>query len=370
MQYKAYKDGIRLSRLGMGVMRLPIENQDDSRINYEGAKAVIDDCMKKGINYYDTAYTYHGGNSEKFLGQALAEYPRDSFYVADKFNLQADPDFRAQFAEQLRRLKMEYIDFYLLHGIQDNFVEDMLECGCIPYFDKLKKQGKIRYLGFSFHGSPANLKKILKVYSWDFVQIQLNYYDWYFGDAKELYEILTEAKIPVMVMEPVHGGLLADLTEEAGRALQQGDLKYSQASWAMRWVMGLDNVQVVLSGMANKEQLEDNINTFEEALALTEEDHERIKKAAQIQRSAVAVACTACRYCCPNCPKGLDIPFLLKAYNEAKLGGAWRLAGLDSLPEDKKPSACVNCGSCMKHCPQGFDIPKYMEEMKVMMEKG
>lgn len=173
-----------------------------------------------------------------------------------------------------------------------------------------------------------------------------------------------------MVMEPVHGGLLADLTEEAGRALQQGDLKYSQASWAMRWVMGLDNVQVVLSGMANKEQLEDNINTFEEALALTEEDHERIKKAAQIQRSAVAVACTACRYCSPNCPKGLDIPFLLKAYNEAKLSGAWRLAGLNSLPEDKKPSACVNCGSCRKHCPQGFDIPKYMEEMKVMMEKG
>lgn len=138
----------------------------------------------------------------------------------------------------------------------------------------------------------------------------------------------------------------------------------------MRWVMSLDNVQVILSGMSNKVQLEDNITTFEEALPLTEEDHEKIKKAAKIQHSAVAVACTSCRYCCPNCPKGLDIPFLLRAYNEAKLDGAWRLAGLDALQEDKKPSACVDCGSCKKHCPQGFDIPKYMKKMRVMMEKA
>lgn len=367
MQYKEYKNGIQLSRLGMGVMRLPVMNRDDSRINYEKAKRIIDNCMKKGINYYDTAYIYHGGKSEEFLGRALTEYPRDSFCVADKYNMQANPDYQSQFTEQLERLRMDYIDFYLLHGIQDNFANALFESGCISYFDEMKKQGKIRYFGFSYHGSLEMLRKILKVYTWDFVQIQLNYYDWYFGDAKELYEILTDANIPVMVMEPVHGGLLADLTEKAGRELQADMPGRSQASWAMRWVMSLDNVLVVLSGMSNEEQLEDNITTFDEALPLTEEDHEKIRKAAEIQYSTIAVACTACRYCCPNCPKGLDIPLLLKAYNEAKIDGAWRLERLYSMPEEKKPAACIGCGSCNKHCPQGFEIPKYLGEMKSMM---
>lgn len=368
MQYKEYK-GIRLSRLGMGVMRLPAEEQDDSRIDYKAAKAMIDQCMESGINYYDTAYIYHGGKSEEFLGSALAEYPRDSYYVADKFNLQADPDYQKQFARQLKRLQMESIDFYLLHGIQDSFADTMLECGCVWYFNEMKKQGKIRYLGFSFHGSPEKLTEILKVYPWDFVQIQLNYYDWYFGDAKRLYEILEEAEIPVMVMEPVHGGLLANLTEDAGRELMAEAPYASQASFAMRWVMSLDNVQVVLSGMSDKEQVADNIYTFDKALPLTETEQANIKKAAGIQYSAVAVACTACRYCCPDCPRHLDIPFLLKSYNEAKLGGVWRLDSFNALSGEKRPASCIGCGSCSQHCPQGFDIPKYMEEMKTMLGK-
>lgn len=368
MQIKEFKGSIRISRLGMGAMRLPVANQDDSNIDYKKAKAIIDHCMKSGINYYDTAYIYHGGKSEEFLGEALSEYPRDSFYVADKFNLQANPDYRIQFARQLERLQMEYIDFYLLHGIQDSFADTMLESGCVGFFDTMKKEGKIRHLGFSYHGSPERLPEILKVYPWDFVQIQLNYYDWYFGDARKLYEILTEADIPVMVMEPVHGGLLANLTEEAGKELISEAPDSSLASWAMRWVMSLKNVQVVLSGMSNEEQVADNINTFEKALPLTDEEQKIIKKAAEIQYSAVAVACTACRYCCPDCPMGLDIPFLLKSYNEAKLGGAWRLEGLNALAKDKRPAACVGCNSCKEHCPQGFDIPKYMMEMKDMME--
>lgn len=210
MQYKNFKNEISLSRLGMGAMRLPTCGSS-ADIDYEKAQAIIDSAMKSGINYYDTAYIYHGGRSEEFLGAALAKYPRDSFYVADKFNFQAEPDYRKQFAEQLRRLKMDRIDFYLLHGIQDSFVDDILASGAIEYFDLLKKEGKIRYFGFSFHGSPQALRKLIDAYPWDFVQMQLNYYDWYCTGAKELYDILEQANIPVMVMEPVHGGMLARL---------------------------------------------------------------------------------------------------------------------------------------------------------------
>lgn len=369
MRYKKFKDGIELSRLGMGTMRMPVIDGNDAKIDFEKAQDIIDNCMEKGINYYDTAYIYHKGNSESFLGKALAKYPRESFYVADKFNLQANPDYRKQFDEQLERLQMDYIDFYLLHAIQDSFADEILKNGCISYFDDLKKQGKIKYLGFSFHGSPKVLSEILPVYPWDFVQIQLNYYDWYFGDAKELYEILSAADIPVMVMEPVHGGLLANLNEDAGRILKAANEKASLASWAMRWVMSLDQVQVVLSGMSDNLQAEDNIHTFDEALPLTGEDEKRIEEAAKIQHAAVAVACTSCRYCCPDCPAGLDIPRLIKAYNEAKIGGTWRLGSLLSFPKEKRPTACIGCGACTKHCPQNFAIPEIMDEMKRSLEK-
>lgn len=368
MQYKDFKDSIQLSELGMGVMRLPVRSSG-SEIDYEKGKAIIDAAMKNGVNYYDTAYIYHGGKSEEFLGEALKEYPRNSFYVADKYNLQAEPDFERQFAEQLRRLQMDSIDFYLLHGIQDSFADEMLHNGCIEYFTRMKQEGKIRYLGFSFHGSPQMLRKILSAYSWDFAQMQLNYYDWYFGDAKALYEILEQADVPVMVMEPVHGGLLANLRPEAKSLLDTLDASRSQASWAMRWVMDHPQVQVVLSGMSDTEQLLDNVHTFDENRPLSNEEQSVIREAAQIQFSTVAVACTGCRYCCPNCPEGLDIPVILRAYNDAKLGGAWRLTSLLALPEDKQPTSCIGCGACREHCPQSFDIPKYMNELKQMLNK-
>lgn len=369
MQYKEFKDGIKLSRLGMGAMRLPVQEGKDACIDYDAAKKLIDKCMAQGINYYDTAYIYHGGKSEEFLGKALAEYPRDSYYVTDKFNFQAEPDYRKQFEEQLKRMNMNRIDFYLLHGVQDHFAEDMIKSGCIEFFDKKKKSGEISYLGFSFHGSADTLRKMLKLYDWDFVQIQLNYYDWYYGDARELYEILEEADIPIMVMEPVHGGLLANLTEEATKELRAEEPEDSLASWAMRWVMGLDQVQVVLSGMSEENQVDDNIHTFSENRELSEADQKLIKKVARIQRESVAVACTECRYCTPNCPKGLDIPFLLKNYNEAKIGGTWRLSHLTALPQEKLPSACINCKACTEHCPQGFLIPEYMKELAGMLKE-
>lgn len=368
MRYKQFKDGIELSRLGMGNMRLPVIDSDDGQIDYEKAKAIIDLCVKSGVNYFDTAYIYHNAKSEEFVGKALAEYPRDSYYVADKFNMMANPDYKAQFAEQLDRLQMERIDFYLIHGVQGALIDGLMGSGCIEYFHSLKEEGKIRYLGFSFHGDPEALRRMLPVYPWDFVQIQLNYYDWYFGDAKELYEILTQAGIPVMVMEPVHGGLLANMEEKAAAILKNADPDKSLASWAMRWVMGLDNVQVILSGMSDTQQVEDNLNTFNDALVLSEENHQKIKEAAAIQHAAVAVACTGCRYCCPDCPAKLDIPTLIKAYNDAKIGGAWRLSSLMEFPREKWPTACIGCGSCKKHCPQSFDVPDHMSEMKEMLK--
>lgn len=264
---------------------------------------------------------------------------------------------------------MDRIDFYLLHGIQDSFVDDILASGAIEYFDSLKKEGKIRYFGFSFHGSPQALRKLIDAYPWDFVQMQLNYYDWYCTGAKELYDILEQANIPVMVMEPVHGGMLARLRADAAEVLAQLGAECSQASWAIRWVLSRPQVQVILSGMSDTDQLADNAATVSASLPLSDAENEAIRKAAMLQYAGVAVACTGCRYCCPNCPKGLDIPLLLRAYNDAKIGGAWRLTSVLALPEYKRPTSCIGCGACMRHCPQSFEIPKYMQEMKQMMQK-
>ncbi len=368
MSYKTFKNEIRLSRLGMGNMRLPVKMREPGEpIDYEAAKEVIDQAMKAGINYYDTAYIYHGGKSEEFVGKALKEYTRDSYYVADKFNYQANPDYKEQFAQQLNRLEMERIDFYLIHGVQDYFIEEAISCGCISYFDQMKKEGKIRYFGFSFHGTPQALKKMLGAYSWDFVQIQLNYYDWFFESAKELYEILTEANIPIMVMEPVHGGLLADLGAEANEILKEEKPDYSIASWAIRWVKSLPGVQVILSGMSDPVQLWDNVKTISETADITETEKKSLEKAAAIVRANTAVPCTKCRYCVPNCPMELNIPLLLSQYNDAKLSGIWRLNNLESIVKDKLPSACISCGTCTGYCPQNFDIPHYMTELAEMM---
>lgn len=368
MAYKSFKDEIKLSRLGMGNMRLPEKvTENGNVIDYDAAKEIIDNAVKAGVNYFDTAYIYHGGESEVFTGKALKEYPRDSYYVADKYNFQASRDYKAQFAEQLDRLQLDYVDFYLLHGIQDYFLKDALECGCIDYFNQMKEEGKIRYFGFSFHGTPDALRKMLSVNKWDFVQIQLNYYDWLYEDAKTLYEILDEAGIPIMVMEPVHGGMLADLGAGANAILKNAAPEKSIASWAIRWVKSLPRVQVILSGMSNLEQLNDNIATISETADVNDEEKALIEKAASIVRSNTTVACTKCRYCTPNCPMELDIPYLLSQYNEAKIGGTWRLGNLASVVGDKLPSTCIACGACTGHCPQSFDIPKYMAELAEML---
>lgn len=368
MQYNAFKDGIQLSRLGMGAMRLPMTEEEGHPIDFAKAQAIIDYAMANGVNYYDTAYIYHDGNSERFLGEALKKYPRDRFYVADKFNFMANPDYKAQFADQLERLQMDRIDFYLLHAVSDSLYDDYTTCGCIDYFEQMRAEGKIRYLGFSFHGTADCLRKMLAFHKWDFVQIQLNYYDWLFGDSKELYEILEAADIPVIVMEPVRGGRLASLTPELDAVLKETAPDRSVASWALRWVMRLPQIKIVLSGMSSTEQIVDNVNTFC-GEALSDAETEKIEAVCKEFKSSISVACTACRYCCPDCPMGIEIPKVLEIYNNYKIGGPWQLSALDQLPEGQRPEDCIGCGSCTNHCPQNIDIPSYMAELAALRAK-
>lgn len=362
MKYKQFK-GIELSNLGMGAMRLPLLQEGSQAIDYEKGQEIIDYCYEHGINYYDTAYIYHEGESEVFLGKALSKYPRDSYYLADKFKISANPDFRAQFADQLNRLNTDYIDFYLLHGLADNNYKKVLNSGCVEYFKKLKEKGIIKYLGFSFHGKPEILREIVDNGEWDFVQIQLNYYDWYYGTAKEQYEILTEHHIPVMVMEPIHGGMLANLSEEAGKVLTALNADKSHASWALRFVRDLENVCVTLSGMSKLEQVVDNINTFNDNTPLSKEELDAIKISCDKTQESVGVVCTGCRYCVEHCPMELDIPYLLRLYNEYKLGGTWRLTRLKAEDPFKLPSVCLSCGVCTSLCPQSIKVYEYLEEM-------
>jgi len=368
MNYRSFCGDVSLSQLGYGSMRLPrIEGRSDGPIDFSRAKEIVHTCFEQGVNYFDTAYIYHEGTSEVLLGEALAAYPRDSFHVADKYNHWAEPDYRKQFATQLDRLKMDRIDFYLLHAIADDTVESYLTNGAIEYFLEEKQKGRIGFLGFSFHGRPEVLETVLDKRKWDFVQLQINYYDWFFGTARRQYEMATERGIPVFVMEPVHGGLLASLTEEGNAMLKAASPEKTIASWAIRFVMGLPNATVILSGMSDMAQTQDNLATITAGDTLSEPELALVEKVCGMLHETVAATCTACRYCCGECPQGLDIPMLLQMYNEYKLGGAWRLSRLNGLPKEKRPSACIQCGACSPHCPQQIDIPKLMKEMTEAM---
>lgn len=362
MIYKPFKE-LSLSCLGLGNMRLPTDPEiEGNPINRRAAGDILDYAMKNGVNYYDTAYVYNSGDSEKFLGETITKYPRDSYYLATKFHIISNPDYKAVFEEQLKRLNTDYIDFYLIHAVMENSAQKYIDSGCFEYFNELRKQGKIRYLGFSNHSSPDTLKMFINQNNWDFVQLQLNYYDWEYGSAKKEYEIVTESGLPVIVMEPVRGGKLANLTDEANKLLKDAHPDWSVASWAFRWLRTLPNVQVILSGMSNMEQVTDNINTFSADNFLSETDTEILFKARDMFKNRIQVPCTACRYCCDECPKKIDIPSVLSNYNNYKLSGDWVL---DELKKSDKagPKDCIECKKCISHCPQSIDVPKIMKEL-------
>ena len=364
MIYRPFQS-VSLSRLGMGNMRLPRVDPEDPRSPIDHAEAcrVIAEAYRGGINYFDTAYVYDGGDSEVCLGEAMQAYPRSSYYLATKFNIRANPDFRAVFDEQLSRLQTDHIDFYLLHCLLDGNADSYLESGAIPFFQEQKEKGRISYFGFSSHASPEVLERFARVHDWDFAQLQINYYDWEFGSAVRQYRILEELRIPVMVMEPVRGGRLADLTPEADALLKAAHPDWSIPSWAFRFVKQLSGTAVILSGMSDISQVLDNVSTFSSEETLSNGDMDLLSRACRIFREQVQVPCTSCRYCCDACPMQISIPEFLKVYNAYKVDGPFALHRLKEIDSEGKPSDCIGCGTCTKNCPQNINIPAIMCEI-------
>ena len=360
MQTKKFKD-IELSRLGMGNMRLPVTKDD--KIDYEKAQEIIDYAYDNGINYYDTAYVYHHHDSEAFLGQALKKYPRESYYIATKFFILSNPNYKEVFEEQLQKLQTDYIDFYLIHGIFDHTFQRYIDCGCIEYFKEQQRLGRIKYLGFSSHAAPENLEIFASLHDWDFAQIQINYFDWLYSTAKEEYEILTKRNIPVMVMEPVRGGKLAELNKPAEQLLKSSQGAWSISSWAFRWLMSLDNVQVVLSGMSTMDQIEDNVSTFTNGKALNKEEEKLLFDACELYNKYLIIPCTACRYCCDDCPMEINIPEYLKVFNDYEIDRFSGLNGIENIESKNGPKECIGCGACQGHCPQNIEIPEIMTKL-------
>ncbi len=359
--------GKLLPQLGFGAMRLPVDACGE--VDAQAVARMVDYAMAHGVNYFDTAYPYHGGMSEIVLGQVLKKYPREHYFLADKYpghQLSDRYDPAEIFEEQLRRCAVDYFDFYLLHNVYEKSMDVYLDpqWGIVDYFKEQKRLGRIRHLGFSTHGRPEMIRRFLDICGEDmeFCQIQLNYLDWTLQDAKDKYDLLTERGIPVWVMEPVRGGKLAQLSQEHEALLKGRRPDASVASWGFRFLQRLPNVTVILSGMSDMEQMMDNVQTFSGGEPLSVEEVNLLLELAEEMKNIVP--CTACRYCVDWCPMGLDIPLLMSVCSELRFAPTTigRMS-VDALPEDKRPSACVSCGKCARACPQNIPIPKVMREL-------
>ena len=359
--------------LGFGLMRLPVK--EDKTVDEELTAKMVDYAMKHGVNYYDTAAPYHNGQSETVIGKILKNYPRDSFYLADKYpgHAVADKyDPADTFEKQLKKCQVEYFDFYLLHNVYENSLPTYKDpqWGIVDYLNEQKRNGRIKHLGLSSHADLPCLRKILDKYAEDieFIQLQLNYLDWTVQKGREKYEMAKEYGLPVIVMEPIRGGKLAKLPEETMAELNALRPGASAASFALRWFQDLDDVFLVLSGMSAMDQMVDNVAAFEECDPLSEEESKIIDGAAEAMKNEIP--CTACRYCTSSCPMELDIPDLLFKYNQIRADSGFTIKmQMDALPEDKMPSACIGCGACMEMCPQKIQIPDELAAFTEALEK-
>lgn len=373
MIYRDFQDK-KLSALGFGTMRLP--TGPDGSIDEEQVRRMTRYAIDHGVNYFDTAYPYHNGNSERVIGRVLKDYPRDSYYLATKYPghqiLSGGHNPAEIFEEQLHKCDVEYFDFYLLHNVYEKSMETYLDprWGIIDYFKEQKRLGRIKHLGFSSHAQAQGLKEFLDLCGDDmeFCQIQLNYLDWTLQDARGKYDLLTERGIPVWVMEPVRGGKLAKLSDADEGKLKALRPEESTASWGFRFLQGLPNVTMVLSGMSDMAQMEDNVKTFSQGQPLSQEEADLLLEIAEGMKDSVP--CTACRYCCDGCPKGVDIPGFICTYNELRVAPTTNAAmRIEFLPEDKKPSACIGCGKCARVCPQNIDIPGVMKDLTARIQQ-
>lgn len=351
--------GCEISRLGYGGMRFP-KNGDE--VDVEEAVKLLRKAYDMGVNYFDTAVVYHKGESEKIFGKAFEIYDRSSYYLADKMSIwvcKDEQEMKDLFERQLKTLKTDYIDFYLVHSLNRNHYQKVKEFHCVEFLQEMKRQGKIKHLGFSFHDTYPVFTQILNDYDWDFVQIQLNYLDWQNQGAEQLYRELEKRNLPCMVMEPVRGGYLATLDEQRAKPFLEMEPNRSIASWAIRWVESLPQVTVVLSGMSDMAQLEDNVAMMTNFEPMNEKELEAVAKVVEEIRKVNDIPCTGCRYCM-DCPMGVDIPEIFAIYSRLKIFGKDK-----SFVEDYKEvmengngaEHCVGCQQCMNHCPQSIEIP-------------
>ncbi len=369
MIYRSFHDK-KLPLLGVGCMRLPlIPGGGPGMIDEPLVEKMVQRAMEEGANYFDTAYPYHDGQSENVLGRILSQYPRESFFLADKYpghQITSHYDPAEIFEDQLKKCQVEYFDFYLFHNVFENSIHTYNDpkWGIIDYFVQQKKLGRIRHLGFSTHGSLAVMEEFLDRYGehLDFCQIQLNYLDWTLQDAKEKVRLLNERKMPIWVMEPVRGGKLANLSSSQMELISSFRKDMSPAAWALRFLQNIPGVTVILSGMSNMEQLNENLETFRSEDPLSENEIQALFQVAESLKNSVP--CTACQYCVKGCPKGLDIPTMLSIYNELQVVKSFNASmRLEFLPEEKKPTACISCGLCEKTCPQKIAIPQVLKKL-------
>lgn len=378
-----YKDfqGEQLSHLGMGLMRLPVIDGDDARIDEQAAFEMVDYAYHHGVNYFDTAWGYHGGNSELVAGRALARYPRDSFNLTSKFPGYDISNFGKHeeiFERQLAKLQVDHLDFYLIHNLCELNVEQYLDddrFGTVSYFVEQKKAGRIRHLGFSSHAGFDAFKRYLDKFGdvMEFCQLQLNYMDWNFQDAKRKVDYLNELGIPVWVMEPLRGGHLCSFAEEDAATLAALRPEASAIEWAFRFLQSVPGVAVVLTGASSLEQLKQNVAMFDEDKPLSADEMEAILSVGRKLGSAGTLACTSCHYCVSHCPQELDIPYLISLYNEhiskGDEGGFIAPMALGVLPVEKHPSACIGCQSCEAVCPQQLPIAEAFARFAELLAK-
>ena len=365
------KLGIETSLLGFGCMRFPVDAQ--GKINEPEAERMIDRAIAAGVNYIDTAYPYHNGDSEPFVGKVLKKYERSSFYLATKlpcWNVKTLEDVDRLFNEQLSRLQTDYIDFYLMHAMNGELFSRMEKLGVVKRLEELKAEGKIRNLGFSFHDSFEAFEKIINYRDWDFCQIQLNYMDTKDGPGMRGYELAEKLGIPLVIMEPIKGGSLACFAEDIAEVFRTMDKDASIASFALRWVGSLPNVKVILSGMSAMDQVEDNLATFENFEPLSEQEKETIEGIVALINSRVQNGCTGCRYCMP-CPAGVDIPGNFSAWNTYHMYQNYNVVRWNwenQLGESKQAKNCIQCGKCEQACPQKLSIREDLKKVQADLD--
>jgi predicted aldo/keto reductase-like oxidoreductase len=364
---KIEKLGISTSLLGFGAMRFPIT--EDGKIDEPIAEKMIDLAIANGVNYIDTAYPYHNGESEPFVGKVLKKYPRDSFFLATKLpqwlvkNLN---DAKRIFEEQLTRLQTSYFDFYLIHSVNLETFTKMVSLGVLTYLQDLKAQGIIKNLGFSFHSSYEDFEKIVTFTDWDFCQLQYNYLDTEEQAGQRGYDLTKKLGVPLIVMEPIKGGSLAVLPPDLESKLKALDSEASSASYALRWVGGHENVKVILSGMSTLSQVEDNLKTFKTFMSLNETETKTIEEISSSMKSRAGNGCTGCRYCMP-CPFGVDIPGNFSLWNKYRMFQNFDIVQKmwkNEKNQKERPLSCTECGRCVPLCPQHIDIPNDLKRVQ------